>query len=267
MTKRQLIDQIVMLNRTALPSFLAQFDDDNLNRYLAHLVEARKPRIAGANGRRFDRYFAAQRAEADDAPTPQFVAQAQDHIVTMPQREIAGQYIASSGVVSAAPTQALFPMAADEDVLAAADIGGAFERQAQELQSQEEVVAQADAPQPAEAPQCAPVAEPAACEQIEHAIVSSLQDQSDAADEQGAYESQTQEPESLPVSGYAYSYSPVQGQDDFEDDTQELDETEEPTEDLDHAEGLTIQDQPQPVSVGVSQAPADSKDTFDNWLF
>lgn len=44
MTKRQLIDQILSLNETAEPGFLAQFQDRELDEYLAHLTRARMPR-------------------------------------------------------------------------------------------------------------------------------------------------------------------------------------------------------------------------------
>ena len=44
MTKRQLIDQILSLNESAEPDFLAQFEDQDLGEYLAHLTKARMPR-------------------------------------------------------------------------------------------------------------------------------------------------------------------------------------------------------------------------------
>ncbi len=49
MTKRQLIDDIRRLNPTAMPQFLAQFDDSALKQYLEHLqaAEAKHVRIAG----------------------------------------------------------------------------------------------------------------------------------------------------------------------------------------------------------------------------
>jgi len=37
MTKRELIDQITVLNPTAQPDFLADFGDDDLAEYLRHL--------------------------------------------------------------------------------------------------------------------------------------------------------------------------------------------------------------------------------------
>ena len=38
MTKRQVIDEIVLLNRSADPGFLAQFEDDDLSEYLQRLL-------------------------------------------------------------------------------------------------------------------------------------------------------------------------------------------------------------------------------------
>ena len=39
MTKRELIDYICKINRTAKPEFLATFTEDELNAYLEHLME------------------------------------------------------------------------------------------------------------------------------------------------------------------------------------------------------------------------------------
>lgn len=46
MTKRQLIDEILEINRSARPAFLAQFNDEQLNAYLAHLHAAHGPAAA-----------------------------------------------------------------------------------------------------------------------------------------------------------------------------------------------------------------------------
>lgn len=56
MTKRELIDEIVTINRTAEPAFLAHFEDSELNEYLNHLRVLRQPRLTG-NSRRYDRFF------------------------------------------------------------------------------------------------------------------------------------------------------------------------------------------------------------------
>jgi len=56
MTKRQLIDEIVSINHSAQPSFLAAFNDQELNEYLDHLKVLRTPRLASRPGQ-FDKYF------------------------------------------------------------------------------------------------------------------------------------------------------------------------------------------------------------------
>lgn len=47
MTKRQIIDEILDLNQSADPGFLARFDDEELSDYLAHLRIAAAPRQQG----------------------------------------------------------------------------------------------------------------------------------------------------------------------------------------------------------------------------
>ena len=56
MTKRQLVDEIVAINRTAKPAFLARFDDEDLEDYLSHLRTAQGPRLTGDSGR-YEQYF------------------------------------------------------------------------------------------------------------------------------------------------------------------------------------------------------------------
>ena len=56
MTKRQLIDEIITVNRSATPGFLAKFDDCELDEYLRHLRIAQSPRLTG-DPHRFDHYF------------------------------------------------------------------------------------------------------------------------------------------------------------------------------------------------------------------
>ena len=51
MTKRQLIDEIVTLNQTAEPAFLAKFDPGELDEYLRHLRLARTPRMRRGTAR------------------------------------------------------------------------------------------------------------------------------------------------------------------------------------------------------------------------
>lgn len=44
MTKREIIDEIMEINVSAGPEFLAAFDDAQLGEYLSHLKQARTPR-------------------------------------------------------------------------------------------------------------------------------------------------------------------------------------------------------------------------------
>jgi hypothetical protein len=56
MTKRQIIDEIMVFNRSAEPEFLSRFSDEELSEYLEHLRVLRIPRLQG-DPRRYDRYF------------------------------------------------------------------------------------------------------------------------------------------------------------------------------------------------------------------
>jgi hypothetical protein len=56
MTKRELIDEIVALNHTASPQFLARFQDSELDEYLGHLRVLTRPRLSG-NAERYEKYF------------------------------------------------------------------------------------------------------------------------------------------------------------------------------------------------------------------
>ena len=56
MTKRQLIDEIVAINRTAPAAFLAKFEDGELNEYLEHLRYAQEPKASVRIGRH-ERFF------------------------------------------------------------------------------------------------------------------------------------------------------------------------------------------------------------------
>ena len=56
MTKRQIIDEILFLNRSARPEFLARFKDGDLDEYLRHLRTTQTPRLSG-NARRYEKYF------------------------------------------------------------------------------------------------------------------------------------------------------------------------------------------------------------------
>ena len=63
MTKRQLIDQIITINRSAEPGFLARFDDEDLRDYLDHLLVVLEPRLTGET-HRYEEYFRVPAATA-----------------------------------------------------------------------------------------------------------------------------------------------------------------------------------------------------------
>jgi hypothetical protein len=56
MTKRQIIDDILLLNRSAKPAFLARFDSEELDAYLRHLQLAQTPRLSCMEGQ-YAKYF------------------------------------------------------------------------------------------------------------------------------------------------------------------------------------------------------------------
>ena len=56
MTKREMIDEILAINLSAQPQFLARFGDEQLQDYLTHLQVLSTPRLRGEPGR-YDKYF------------------------------------------------------------------------------------------------------------------------------------------------------------------------------------------------------------------
>ena len=69
MTKRELIDEILAARCTAAPEFLARFEDQQLQEYLDHLRQARRPRLSG-DARRYDKYFRSYAPSPPAAPAP-----------------------------------------------------------------------------------------------------------------------------------------------------------------------------------------------------
>lgn len=63
MTKRQMIDEIMELNRSAQPEFLAAFDDDDLGEYLEHLHWLASPVQMTGNTSQYDKYFPQQQEQ------------------------------------------------------------------------------------------------------------------------------------------------------------------------------------------------------------
>ena len=70
MTKRQLIDEIVSINRSAQPSFLARFDRCDLRDYLDNLHASRRPRPCCRPGGQEPSILAATDTTRPLAPLP-----------------------------------------------------------------------------------------------------------------------------------------------------------------------------------------------------
>jgi len=66
MTKRQLIDEIITINPTAQPGFLAGFQDAALGEYLTHLQVVKAPLLTG-DAARYRKYFAKSPQRAPSA--------------------------------------------------------------------------------------------------------------------------------------------------------------------------------------------------------
>ena len=96
MTKRQVIDEIVSRNRTAIPGFLAQFGDEDLQQYLDRLRDVQTPPPV-LDASRFDRYFEGCPASTADTDA-----------VAEPMRERAhlGPALATAGAEQPEATQA-----------------------------------------------------------------------------------------------------------------------------------------------------------------
>lgn len=69
MTKRQLIDEIVAINHTAQPGFLAKFEEPDLDEYLKHLRHAQTSRLSGDSAR-YQKYFRSHAPSAPANKTP-----------------------------------------------------------------------------------------------------------------------------------------------------------------------------------------------------
>ncbi len=67
MTKREMIDEILSINLSAEPQFLARFADGQLFEYLTHLRVLSTPRLIG-NAERYEKYFHSLPAVAGPRP-------------------------------------------------------------------------------------------------------------------------------------------------------------------------------------------------------
>lgn len=65
MTKRQIIDEIIVSSPSAPPEFLAQFDRDDLLQYLRHLEVVKAPRLTG-DASRYMHYFPSPQVDHVD---------------------------------------------------------------------------------------------------------------------------------------------------------------------------------------------------------
>ena len=111
MTKRQLIDEIMTVNRTAQPGFLARFEEADLDEYLRHLLQARTRRISGDSSR-YGKFFRTE-SPRDLGKTPMKLVTAECAVAVLdipayasPATEPAG---AAASIVI--PTAAVVPSA------------------------------------------------------------------------------------------------------------------------------------------------------------
>jgi hypothetical protein len=103
MTKRQLIDEIIRINRTARASFLARFDEVDLDEYLRHLRQAHVSQVSG-DWSRYSQYF-PEKAVAE-AKEPVAVASQATAVLDAPTSACdSGQYAVVAPVVEEALAQ------------------------------------------------------------------------------------------------------------------------------------------------------------------
>jgi hypothetical protein len=81
MTKRQLIDEILTINPTAQPGFLAGFKDADLGEYLTHLNVVKAPVLTG-DGSKYRKYFANSAQIATTGATSQRAGSVESKIRT-----------------------------------------------------------------------------------------------------------------------------------------------------------------------------------------
>jgi hypothetical protein len=131
MTKRQLIDEIITINPTAQPGFLAGFRDADLGEYLAHLNVVKAPLLTG-DAARYRKYFAksapAAAINADIAASaapcegvPGEAGQQMDALPTLPASSVDDEVAQSCTPLS--PQAAETPAVAIDVNVAAADVG------------------------------------------------------------------------------------------------------------------------------------------------
>ena len=104
MTKRQIIDDIIVSNPTAPPEFLAQFNQNDLLQYLRHLEVVKTPTLTG-DASRYGRYF----------PTPATAPAYELSVLSPPQRAASSRCPAA--VVSPVDADLFDRDSADADLL------------------------------------------------------------------------------------------------------------------------------------------------------
>lgn len=132
MTKRQLIDEIITINPTAQPGFLAGFRDADLGEYLAHLNVVKAPLLTG-DAARYRKYFAksapvaainadiaSSAAPCEGAPG-EAGRQQMDTLPTLPASSVDDEGAQSCTPLS--PQAAEMPAVAINVNVAAADVG------------------------------------------------------------------------------------------------------------------------------------------------
>lgn len=82
MTKREMIDDIMKINLSAQPEFLADFDDIELEEYLHHLKWVDQPTLSG-DASRYARYFSGDARNQPHWNTLQQCKTAETHPATI----------------------------------------------------------------------------------------------------------------------------------------------------------------------------------------
>lgn len=130
MTKRQMIDEILTMNKSAKPAFLARFAETDLHEYLHHLLVIRQPRLSG-DAHRYDKYFTSDRPSLmATAITPIEIPTVQETTEPVAELTFAGPEIEPT----VAESQDVVQASADEPV----EVVEAMEAEAAEAVAQEQ---------------------------------------------------------------------------------------------------------------------------------
>jgi len=120
MTKREMIDEILSINLSAEPQFLARFADGQLFDYLTHLRVLSTPRLIG-NAERYEKYFRNLPAIAGPRPQWRCDTEHAQEIAIDDQADLAGQAgLANDAQPAAAAVEPTQELATQANSLAAA---------------------------------------------------------------------------------------------------------------------------------------------------